>query len=179
LWLCGPTGVGKSTVGFRAYLNVLQRGIAAAYVDIDQIGFCSPAPDDHRLRARNLAAVWETYRSAGAEALVAVGSVRSTSQAQIYQQSLPTALFTWCRLRAGRDELTRRIMSRREGGSWAQPGDPLTAQSIGYLLRIAAEAAVEADLSAQDLGFRIDTDGVGVQQSADVILSRTGWPPRQ
>jgi hypothetical protein len=55
----------------------------------------------------------------------------------------------------------------------------LTGQSIGYLLQIAAEAAVEANPSAQDLGLRIDIDGVGVQQSADVILSRTGWPPRQ
>lgn len=68
LWLCGPTGVGKSTAGFSAYLAVARRGLGVGYVDMDQIGFCSGAELDHRLRARNLASVWTTYRSVGARA---------------------------------------------------------------------------------------------------------------
>ncbi len=39
LWVSGTTGVGKSTIGFRAYLDVLGSGRQAAYADINQLGF--------------------------------------------------------------------------------------------------------------------------------------------
>lgn len=80
LWLCGPRGVGKSTIGFALYPRVLREtGTTAAYLDLDQLGRCHPAPADdpgnHRLKARNLAAVWRTYRAAGARCLTVVGPV--------------------------------------------------------------------------------------------------------
>src|ERR1022692_3257252 len=57
LLICGPAGVGKSTIGFQLYLKYLQAGRAVGYIDLDQIGFLSPAADDdpgqHRLKARN------------------------------------------------------------------------------------------------------------------------------
>src|SRR3954465_345243 len=66
LWLCGVTGVGKSTVGFAVFTKtVFGRRIAGAYVDLDQIGFLSPAPPDdpanHRVKARILASLWQTF----------------------------------------------------------------------------------------------------------------------
>jgi len=73
LWLSGTTGVGKSTIGFRAYLDVLRSGGHAAYVDVDQIGFCSTAPTDHSLRAQNLAALWNNFHDVGARLAVVVG----------------------------------------------------------------------------------------------------------
>jgi hypothetical protein len=61
LLLCGPTAVGKSTVGYEIFTRV-RTGIKAAYVDLAQIGFCRPTPVDdpgsHRLKAANLAAMW-------------------------------------------------------------------------------------------------------------------------
>ncbi|MGW2643107.1 hypothetical protein [Streptomyces sp. NPDC001348] len=65
---CGANGVGKSTVGFEVCQRVLGAGATAAYLDLDQLGFCRPVPDDpanHRVKVRNLAAVWRTYRAAG------------------------------------------------------------------------------------------------------------------
>lgn len=73
LWLCGATGVGKSTVGFVVYQKVLRAGLRTAYIDVDQLGFFGPPPPNDRLKARNLAAVWETYREVGAQRLVVVG----------------------------------------------------------------------------------------------------------
>lgn len=32
LWLCGPAGVGKSTIGFELYLRTLRCGLTAGYV---------------------------------------------------------------------------------------------------------------------------------------------------
>src|SRR5689334_1982942 len=57
LWLCGPPGVGKTSVAWRIRARLRQGGVAAAYVDIDQLGMCYPErecdPGRHRLKARN------------------------------------------------------------------------------------------------------------------------------
>ncbi|WDV49616.1 AAA family ATPase [Streptomyces coeruleorubidus] len=182
LWLCGATGVGKSAVGFTVYQRVLRAGFTAAYVDLDQVGFCHPLPADdpggHRVRARNLAALWRTYRSAGAQALVVTGPVGDPAGVGVYAEALPGAEFTLCRLHAGREELTRRIMRRGRGGGWPQPGDPLRGQPTERLLGVADEAVTTA-VTLEDAGIgdlRIDTDGHTADQVADAILARTAWP---
>lgn len=63
LWLCGATGVGKSTVGFAVYQRALRAGMSTAFVDLDQIGFCGTAASDHRMKARILVSMWENYRA--------------------------------------------------------------------------------------------------------------------
>jgi shikimate kinase len=42
LLICGPTGVGKSTIGFELYMRYLRAGRTAGYIDLDQIGFLKP-----------------------------------------------------------------------------------------------------------------------------------------
>ena len=77
LMLCGATGVGKSTAGFEVYVRTVRAGSTAAYIDLDQIGFCRPVPPGeaghHRVKAASLAAIWPIYRAAGAQCLIAVG----------------------------------------------------------------------------------------------------------
>ena len=182
LLLCGPTGVGKSTVGFEVYLRTLRAGSTAAYIDLDQVGFCWPAPagdtGNHRVKTRNLAAMWQTYRAAGAQCLIAVGPVENDAAAKAYAAALPRAAITLCRLHAGAGELTRRIILRGQGGSWPQPGDPLAGQPAAYLLRVAASAAADAETleHAVIAALRIDTDRLTVEDAADVIAARAGWP---
>ncbi|MEV0239991.1 AAA family ATPase [Streptomyces sp. NPDC050674] len=177
LWLCGATGVGKSTVGFEVFQRVLGAGATAAYLDLDQLGFCRPVPDDpanHRVKARNLAAVWRTYRAAGAQCLIMAGPVEDEATVKAYSDAMPAAELTLCRLHAGRQHLTERIMSRGQGGSWAQPGDPLRGQSVTRLLHVVDQAVASA-ASLEDAGIgdlRIDTDGRTVEQVADAVLSQ-------
>jgi len=179
LVLCGATGVGKSTAGFEVYRRTLSVGSAAAYVDLDQVGFCRPLPaadtGGHRVKARNLAAMWQTYRAAGAQRLIASGPFESEAAVKAYADALPRAAITLCRLHAGADELVRRIMLRGRGGSWPQPGDPLVGQSTAYLLRAAASAIAEAEaLEHAVIGaLRVDTDGLTVEETADLIAART------
>jgi adenylylsulfate kinase-like enzyme len=179
LWLCGVTGVGKSTVGFTIYQKALRARLTTAYVDLDQIGFCGPAAAGHRVRARNLASMWQTYRTAGTQRLVVVGPVEDEAAVRVYADALPAATMTLCRLHAGRDQLTRRIMLRRQGGSWSQPGDPLRGQSVTHLLRIVDQAVADADaLECAAIGLRIDTDGRTVEEAANVIVAQSGWLER-
>jgi hypothetical protein len=95
-----------------------------------------------------------------------------------YTQALPAAAVTVCRLHAGRAELTSRIMSRSEGGSWPQPGDPLRGQPAAYLSQAAEQAT--ADVHALDRAhldaMRIDTDGRTTAEATHLIAAATGWP---
>ena len=179
LWLCGATGVGKSTVGFTVYQKALRAGQMMAYLDLDQISFQGPALGDHRHRARSLAAIWRIYRTAGAQGLVMVGPVNDEATVTMYTDALPDATITLCRLHAGPDQLTKRIMQRGQGGSWSQPGDPLQGQPPRHLLQIADQAVLEANaLERAAIGIRIDTSTRTAEQAADVVLAQSGWPHR-
>lgn len=182
LLICGPTGVGKSTIAFRLYMQYLNAHLTAGYVDLDQIGFISPArphdPGNHQLKARNLAAMWRNCHAAGATHLVAAGPVENNPELQTYVDAFPAATITLCRLHAGPDELTRRVMSRGDGGSWPQPGDPLRGQSAEYLRAVADQAiSVDGAFEREHLGtVRIDTSGHTPDESAEFIAAATGWP---
>jgi adenylylsulfate kinase-like enzyme len=183
LLVCGPTGVGKSTVGFQVYLRTLQAGFTSAYIDLDQIGFILPAtagdPRKHRLKAANLASARQNFSRAGAQRLVLVGPIEDAQAAAAYSRALPSAKSELVRLHAGPSELIRRITMRGQGlGSWPQPGDPLIGQSADRLAAIADKAAAQAaTLEHADFdAVRIDTDGCTVEQAADAIMAETGWP---
>jgi hypothetical protein len=102
LWLCGPPGVGKTTVGWEIFTQLTRDGIAA-----------------------------------------------------------------------------HRILLRGQGrGSWPQPGDPLLGQSAERLLQVSDQAAAAVDaLERASVGaVSINTDRRTVQEVADAIVARTGWP---
>lgn len=134
-------------------------------------------PGNHRLKAGNLAAIWRTYHAAGATHLVTTGPIENQATLRTYLAA-PAAAVTACRLRAGLAELRRRIVTRGEGGSWAQPGDPLRGKPTGYLSQVAEQAA--ADAQALDRiyldAIRIDTDGYTADEAADLTAAATGWP---
>ncbi|MFC0531816.1 hypothetical protein [Phytohabitans kaempferiae] len=178
LWLCGATGVGKSAAGFDLYLrHVLGRQIPGAFVDLDQIGFYGSRVD-HEMRAGILAAMWRTFRAAGARCLTMVGPAEDAAAITVYARALPAATLTVCRLHAGRDELTRRVMLRGRGGAWAQPGDPLRGRPAERLSAAADQAAAEAEILERAAvgGVRVDTDRRTVAEVADAIVAETGWP---
>lgn len=180
LLICGTTGVGKSAVGFEVYLRQLRAGVAAAYLDLDQIGFLSPEPSGdpggHQFRARNVADLWRVYHAAGARRLVLSGPVPDERAVAVYAGALPAAHLTVCRLPAGPAELARRISLRGQGRSWPQPGDPLVGQPEAHLRLVAARSAAEAAaLERAGLGdLCVDTDGRTVAEIADLIAQR--WP---
>jgi hypothetical protein len=68
-------------------------------------------------------------------------------------------------------------MRRGQGGSWAQPGDPVIGQSTAHLRRIADKAAADADaLERAAIGARrIDTDGRSVEEAVDLVITQSGW----
>lgn len=172
LFLTGPTGVGKSTIGFQAYLQLLHDGGCVAFVDVDQICVAGDQSMDHGLRARNLAAIWSNFREAGAEQMIVVGPVQSVQDTLPYAHRLGADPVTWIRLTATDQTLQERILSRRHGGSWAQPGDPLLGVSESAALHIAEQAAREARaLEALDIGPSIRVDNLEPNDAARTVLA--------
>jgi len=154
LWLCGPAGVGKSSVGYAIFQLVYRSGVKLAYVDLDQVGLCYPSPADdphnHRVKAQNLGVVCPTYQAAGARCLIAVGAVPSREIVMTYAGKVPDADLTLCRLRAGPECLTERVFRRGLGRGPVIPGPP-ASNSKELLAGIAAEAIHDArDLDAAD-----------------------------
>jgi hypothetical protein len=183
LWICGASGAGKSSVGWEIFGQVRAAGVQAAYVDFDQIGFCLPAreddPDTHRIKALNLGAMWPNFRSAGARCLISSGFVNTRDVIRMYAGAVPGTALTVCRLRAGNDELTKRIFLRGQGGGPPIPGDELTGQPAGWLARFAAESVRDAaDLERDGIGdLCVDTDGRSIAEVARLVRAAAGgWP---
>ena len=183
LWLCGPTGVGKSTIGWEMFMRAWSDGHRAALIDLQQIGFLEPVsaddPDNHRLKARNLASLWSRMRSDGAECLVVVGAVDDHDQLHVYSDALPAAKLTLVRLHAGHDQLAERIIRRGDGEGPRIPGDRLCDRDAAELAQIADRAATDAArLACTGIGdVVIDTDRQTVDQVTDALRRRIGdWP---
>jgi hypothetical protein len=165
LWLCGPSGVGKSTVAWEIFSQLARAGTAAAYVDADQLGLCYPAmaddPDNHRIKARNLGAVWAAFRTAGVDSVVLSGGVESADLVGVYAGQVPGATLTLCRLRAAHATLIERFVRR------------------GWMPQLVKEAVADAD-SLDRLDFAdlcVDTDGLSVAEAARLVRERAGgWP---
>jgi DNA polymerase III delta prime subunit len=180
--ITGPPGVGKSTTGFCFYLKCLGAGLTAGYVDLAQVGFLRPAaaadPGGHRLKARNLAAIWRHYRAAGATHLVVTGMIASPADLRLYTDELQGADIAHIRLRAASTELTRRIMARGAGGSWPEPGDRLGGQPAGFLASAARQAVqAAASLDQSDVGgLAVDTTDRSPDDAASMIRQAVGWP---
>ena len=107
-----------------------------------------------------------------------VGPVENDAALEAYAEVLPLAGRTMCRLHAGYETLVQRILSRGDGGSWLQPGDPLRGRHPASLARIAEEAAATAvSLERAGLGdLRVATDQYTADQIAKTILTRAAWP---
>jgi hypothetical protein len=154
-------------------------GINAAYVDLSQISYFRPAPDDdpgnHRLASANLARMWAEFQAAGAECLVAGGNVTAPEDVARYR----FAPLTVCRLRASPETLTDRVLRRGRGHGWGSHGDDLRGLPEPDLRRRAAAFVEIADaLDRSGVGdHRVDTDGLDAGEIAARIRVLTGgWP---
>ena len=118
LWLCGPPGVGKSTVAW----SLFRERAGAGYVDTDQLGMCYPATADDpgrlELQARILGRVAAAFAAAGASSLIVSGCV--DARRGIHTSYLAGVSLTALRLRCDRVELRRRLTERaRPSDHWA------------------------------------------------------------
>jgi hypothetical protein len=149
--------VGKTSVAWRIYTGLRESGVAAAYVDIDQLGMCYPErdgdPGRHLLKAHNLALVVANFAAHGATCVVVSGVVDPA-----YRVTVPGAALTLCRLRVDRDELARRFL-------WRSADEDAVSD-------VLAEAdSMDASTIADGC---VDTTGRTVPEAVAAVVSATG-----
>ncbi|MFI5697343.1 hypothetical protein ACIA58_36130 [Kribbella sp. NPDC051586] len=166
LLLTGGGGVGKTTTAQAIGGALTGAGHATGVLDLDAVAqFGGPARaapssglrfSDH-LRIDNLAAVWRTYRAAGADFLIASGPVFTTELRAAYTAALPDCTVQVVRIVTGPDLIAARTRSTR-GPEW----DLATAL-----------AHAETHQPVED--FTVRNDGA-VADTAAEILTLAGWP---
>ncbi len=164
-----------------SFLLPLGAGLSSTSANLGSSGRLGRDPNDHQVKAANLAALCWTFGAAGAECLVVVGSVDNQAAAELYRRALEGATVVVCRLHASSAVLAERVMLRGQGRNWPEPGDPLKGRAAASLSAAAGKAASEAeDLDDSGLGdVCIDTDGRSVEEVADAIVARAnGWPAK-
>ena len=112
LWLYGPPGVGKSATGFELFEQLVERGERVAFVELDQIGMCMPAPTAARSAAKadNLLGMLDNFGEAGAHGVIVCGDIVETMRDLLTRAREEPVL---CRLRADDDVTVERLTIRR------------------------------------------------------------------
>lgn len=150
-----------------------------AYVDTDNLGFCSPSfADEARLVELNLASMWPNFQAAGARCLVVAGYLATLEHRRRFESAIPGGELTLCRLRARPETLAARILRRAQIDGLGTDGavSGLTVEGPAFLSERAATFG--ARLDAESIAdFVVDTDDLSVTALAGAVLDRAqGWP---
>jgi hypothetical protein len=181
MFVIGPGSVGKSTVSWSLFTQARTRD-TTGFVDLGQIGFLPPTPNDdpdqHRLKAANLTALWSTFHAWGAHILIVNGVIPERDVLCLYQQALPAADIVVVRLRAGPLELARRLMHQVHGHGVSLPGDRPShwspQQRRGELRSLLAQAEALDRLQLGDAV--VDTTTMTVEHVARQAARAVNWP---
>ncbi|GAA1587533.1 hypothetical protein GCM10009804_49560 [Kribbella hippodromi] len=184
--LTGGSGAGKTTTAQAVAGLLTNAGHTTGLLDLDAVAQFGPQPPVSRgaapapeavaadaavgasvegsglrfsdqLRIDNLAAVWRTYRAAGAEYLIASGPVTSAELRARYTAALPDCTVQVVRLVTDPELIANRTSATR-GPDWD-----------------LAAALADAESHAPIEDFLV-TNNRPVADTAAEILTLTGWP---
>jgi adenylylsulfate kinase-like enzyme len=140
LLITGPTAVGKSTVGWDVFATLSARGVSAAYIDVDQLGFIAPASASRQVKGENMGRLWRGYRATGAQCLI----VAARDVPGFYEHYFEGELVTSVHLDAAPADLADRVARRAAGGGPRLAGDDLFGAPEALLTELTDRAATEA-----------------------------------
>ncbi len=175
--ITGCRVVGKSTVGWLAFMAARERRIPTAFVDLRQLGFHGSAggPIDHALQATATGALWQVFRARGNDLLLLNGTTDDRAQIDLYADQLGDTPLTTVRLTAGRSELGARALARSRGEMALLAGDDLVGSGDELLQQVvddAARAQESRPVSADEVV--VDTTGLAGSDAARVVLDLAG-----
>ncbi|MFN8192719.1 MAG: hypothetical protein U0R80_00380 [Nocardioidaceae bacterium] len=175
LLLGGTTAVGKSTIGWQAFMAAGGPDAGCAFVDLRQLGFVGRdgGSVDHGLQARNLGALWRVFRAHGAHRLIVNGPVDTRHDALRYHAALEPTPLVALRLTARPEVLLERVRARLRGEMAPLAGDLLVGRPQGDAAEIAHAAVRLQDQVGDDPGFEVmDTSDLDAGESAQQVLGR-------
>jgi chloramphenicol 3-O-phosphotransferase len=123
LLINGGGGAGKSTIAATIGRLLTKDNHPTGVVDLDALSQFGPAPAGgpgfhDRLRLRNLAAVWTTYRAVGARFMVVSGIMETAALCSAYADCLAGCDVQMVRLETPRDLVEERTRGTVRGPNW-------------------------------------------------------------
>ena len=167
LALSGPVGVGTTSVLVEMHDILCGLSMPHACVELDALAYSWPTHGDfnREVAYRNLAAVWATFRAAGATRLAVAGVVERASDLDGYRGAIPDAAITVCRLTAPEATRLARLRERERGA--------------GLQWHLDRTVELERILDAVRLeDFVVENGDRPLRDVAAEVLARAGWVAR-
>ncbi|MEV4126153.1 AAA family ATPase [Nocardia sp. NPDC049707] len=167
LFIGGRSGVGKTTVAFEVHARLSAARVRHCLIEGDNLDQAYPAPWEHGLAERNLAAMWANYRALGYRRMVYTNTasvfegVLGELIAAMGEQPKVTAVLLTCT-----DPIAAQRLASREIGS-----------ALDAHIERSREMAAKLDAEAPDWVHRVGTDGRAVSDIAAEIVGLSGWLP--
>lgn len=121
LLITGTVGVGKTSVADEVYEILKHKNDPVALINIDELGYAVPHPDDDRfnirLQLKNLSAIWPNYSELGVESLIVPCVIENKGDVEHFRNMLPSSDIFVVRLTASLSTVEDRIKGRLMGGS--------------------------------------------------------------
>jgi deoxyadenosine/deoxycytidine kinase len=165
VFLGGPSGVGKTSVGFEVHAQLSAAAISHCLIDGDFLDMAYPPPWERGLAERNLAAMWTNYRALGYRRLIYTNTVSVlpdvTEQLTAALSGAPKVFSVL--LTCTQDSARERLIQREVGSTLDQH------------LASSTDMAARLERAAPDWVHRIPTDDRTVGDIAADVIHLTGW----
>lgn len=163
----GRSGTGKTSVGLEIHAQLSAAGVTHCLIDGDFLDMAYPSPWEHSLAERNLAAMWENYRSLGYRRMIYTNTV-SVLPEVIHQLTTAVgdnpnvvAFLLTCT-----DATARKRLGRREIGS-----------TLDRHITSSANMSTQLQAGIADSTHQIATDNRSVIDIAEHIINLADWLP--
>lgn len=167
LFLGGRSGVGKSSVAAEVSRLLVAADVSHAVIEGDNLDQAHPEPWRRGLglAERNLASMWQNYRTAGYHRLIYTNTV-SVLEMEGLSAALGPAVSSTGVLLTAEDSTAEQRLAGRELGT-----------GLGEAITRSRAAAATIDSDAPPAVHRVRTDGRTLSDIALDVLALTAWNP--
>ncbi|KQR17418.1 ATPase [Cellulomonas sp. Leaf334] len=150
----GRSGVGKSSVAHALHVHLRDAEVQHAVIEGDTLDLAWPAPWEHRLSMRNLAALWANYRELGYRRLIYTNTVAVLEADELAEAMGDNPRITGVLLTADDFVVGARLALRESGDELAahiersaRADRRLSADTPAWMLRVATDGRTPTEVA--------------------------------
>ncbi|MFX0575847.1 adenylyl-sulfate kinase [Nocardia nepalensis] len=167
LFIGGRSGVGKTTVAFEVHARLSAARVRHCLIEGDNLDQAYPAPWEHGLAERNLAAMWANYRALGYRRMV------YTNTASVFEDVLGELVAAM----GEQPEVTAVLLTCADAAAAERLAGREIGSALGEHVERGRVMAAKLDAEAPDWVHRVGTDGRGIADIAAEVVDLTRWLP--